>query len=418
MDILKTAPRRFPDKPLVIITANSSWNIYSRRKLIQSIQNEGFETICMGATGSMTGVKRTGREENSGSGTAGTYGKEDKYSRLIQQDLNSSFISLPMEGDGTNPVKDMRLLLTFIKIYKKLKPAAVLHFNNKPDIYGSLAASLCSIPSFNNITGLGVVAEKKGLTAKIVYTMYKAAFLSKKAFVFFQNNSDRDFFMLKSLCRAEKTEVIPGSGVDVDFFRPDFHDLEDKGIPRNEKNETRFLFSGRLLISKGCGDFLEAAATVKAEYPSACFDLIGEHDAANPIYIPAEQLETAVKTGTATWHGLTDDVRPFIKKADCVVLPSYYREGVPRVLLEAAAMGRALIAADCPGTREPVENCVNGYLCRPADPRNLAEKMKAYISLPETEKKRMGEASRKIAETRFSDTIVVEAYLKHLRGLL
>lgn len=417
MDILKTNPRQFPNKPLVIITANTSWNIYSRRKLIQAIQNEGFETICMGATGSMTGVKKSGKEEKDRD--TGDAGKEDKYSRLIQQNLKSTFISLPMEGDGTNPIKDLRLLLCFIKIYKKLKPVAALHFNNKPDIYGSMAASLCSIPSFNNITGLGVVAEKKGLTAKIVYTMYKAAFFPKKAFVFFQNKNDRDFFILKSLCNPGKTEVIPGSGVDIDFFRPDYEGGNNNisAVP-NTENGVRFLFSGRLLTTKGCGDFIEAAAAVKTEYPTACFDLIGEHDSSNPIYIPEKQLEEAVKNGTVTWHGLTEDVRPYIKQADCVVLPSYYREGVPRVLLEAAAMGKALIAADSPGTKEPVEEGINGYLCQPADPENLEEKMKKYISLPIIEKKRMGEASRNIAETRFADTIVAEAYIKRLRPLL
>lgn len=405
-----------PEKPTVVITANTAWNVYSRRRLVRAIQNAGFETVCMGAVGSMTGTRtaRAFERDDESPPRRAEKTKEDAYSRLVSGELGCAFIPLPMEGDGTNPFKDLRLFGAFIRAYKKLKPAAALHFNVKPDIYGSIAASLLSIPSFSNITGLGVTAEKSGFTAKLVHTLFRAAFASKKTFVFFQNKDDREYFLSRSLCRPEQTEVIPGSGVDTAFFTPDFGGSPGGRTDGTDTSRARFLFSGRLLTSKGCGDFLRAAEIVKAARPDASFDLVGEHDKANPIFIPESQLDRALEKGLAVWHGVTGDVRPFIKNAACVVLPSYYREGVPRVLLEAAAMGRALIAADCPGTREPVEDGVNGFLCRPADPEDLAGKMLAYLSLPETEKKRMGEASRSIAEKRFSDTIVADAYVKRL----
>lgn len=391
-------------KPLLILTANAAWNVYSRRNLIRALQGAGFSVFGMGAAGSMTGTKR----KAGGAKPA----QQDEYTRRLEEELGVPFFPLPMmEGDGTNPCKDMALFFTFLRVYRKYRPAAVLHFNNKPDIYGSMAASLCRIPSFNNITGLGAAAEKTGLTGKIVYRLYKTAFRSPKAFVFFQNRDDREFFISRALCPPERTEILPGSGVDTVFFSPDSGTAEPFSL---QKSGPCFLFLGRLLVSKGCGDFIRAAETVKRKHPEARFLLAGEHNPENPAFLPRETLEQALSAGTVEWAGVQKDVRPCIRNADCVVLPSYYREGVPRVLLEAAAMGKALIAADCPGTREPVEDGVNGFLCEPRNPENLAEKMSAWISLPETEKIRMQKASRRTAETRFSDKLVADAYIRQL----
>ena len=393
--------RRYPEKPLVLIAANTAWNLYSRRNLIRAIQEADFEVICAGAVGSVTGTKTAAKTHGSKAG--------DKYSALISAELGAAFIPLKMEGDSTNPFRDLALLSFFFYIYKKLAPACALHFNNKPNIYGSLAAFLCGIPSISNIAGLGTAAEKTGLTRKIIFLLYKCAFMGKSAHVFFQNKDDKAFFIEGKLCREEQAQLIPGSGVDTEFFAP------ASAAGGGKEGGCRFLFIGRLLISKGCYEFMQAAKIVKAKYPHASFEMLGELDPLNPIYIKEDILKEAASSGTIVWHGAVEDVRPFIAASCCVVLPSYLREGCPRVLLEAASMAKPLIAACSPGTREPVEDGINGFLCAPASAQDLACKMEAFINLSKEERLKMQAASRKIAVERFSDKIVSSAYVKQIK---
>lgn len=367
----------------------------------------GYRVICMGAAGSVSGTQH-GKTSCSVSARAGEY--TDVYVTKLQEELNISFIALPMTGDGTNPLSDMRLLYVFYKTYKKYRPVTVLHFNNKPNIYGSLAAALCKIPVLNNITGLGVVAEKKHITAKIVYTLYKIAFASPYVFVFFQNKDDRIFFLEHKLIPENKTGLLPGSGVDTSRFAPAI--IQDDC--RTPFHPVHFLFNGRLLISKGIRHYIQAAAEIKKIYPSVIFEIIGELEDNNSIFIPVEELNAVVQAGIVIWHGLVSNVIPYIQHCDCSVLPSYYREGVPRGLLEAAAMGKALIAADSPGTREPVENNINGFLIEPCSTESLVCALRSYIELSDEKKQMMGAASRRLAEERFSDTIVIDSYLRQI----
>ena len=391
--------RRSPEKPLVVIAANTAWNLYSRRNLIRAIQKAGFEVICAGAVGSVTGTKTAGKGRGSSAG--------DKYSALIFSELGAAFIPIKMAGDSTNPFKDLSLFFFFFGVYKRLKPAAVLHFNNKSDIYGSLAATLCGIPSISNVTGLGSAAEKGGIAGKLVFLLYKCAFRGKRAFVFFQNKDDAAFFVERKICRKEQAGLLPGSGVDTEFFAP-------ASASGDDASGCRFLFIGRLLVSKGACDFIRAAEIVRAKHPRASFEMLGELDPLNPIFIKEDILKEAVASGIVAWRGAVEDVRPFIAESCCVVLPSYFREGCPRVLLEAASMRLPLIAADSPGTRDPVEDGVNGFLCAPANPQDLARKMEAFLNLSKEERLKMGAASRKIAVERFSDKIVAARYVEQL----
>lgn len=367
----------------VCISANTAWNLFSRKRLLLAMKNGGWTVVCLASP--------------------------DANSPRFRDELGIEFVDLPMKGDGTNLAKDIALFFRYLSLYRKYKPVAALHINNKPNIYGSIAASLLGIPSASNITGLGVVAEKKGLTKTIVYTLYRLAFASKKAFVFFQNAEDRHFFLDNKLVSPGRTEVLPGSGVDCGLFVPEPH----SGINKGAKNVT-FLFNGRLLVTKGIRAFIKAARDVKTLYPEARFNIIGEYDPSNPIFIPSEELETAVTSGTVSYFGSVPDVKSYVNEADCVVLPSWYREGVPRALLEAAALGKPLIAADSVGTRDPVEDGVNGYLVSPGDEKSLSGAMVRFIESPSSAKELMARESRRIAETRFSDTIVIDAYLRRL----
>ncbi len=367
-----------------MLSCNTAWNVFSRKRLLITLSGAGWDVTTMAAA--------------------------DTFSDRITTELSLPFISLPMESDSTSIIQDFRLFLKFLSLYRKYRPAIVLHINNKPNIYGTLAANMLGIPSISNITGLGIVAEKSGIMKFLVYALYRSAFSSKNARVFFQNNDDREFFLDNRLVAPDKTTVIPGSGVDTNRFAPSGKDFSPSG-------ETCFLYNGRLLVSKGIEDFIEAARKVKTVYPRSTFVILGEHDTENPIFIDNATLVQAVEQGTVVYRGTVENVIPEVAMADCVVLPSRYREGVPRALLEAASMGKPLIAANSVGTREPVSHEKNGYLVPPADIDALKDAMIRFIELPLEDKKRFGAESRRIAVEHFADSVVIGRYTSTIEAL-
>jgi glycosyltransferase involved in cell wall biosynthesis len=366
-----------------MISANTAWNVHSRAPLLKAVLSAGWDIIALGA--------------------------EDDYAIRIESELGIPFIPLEMKGDSTRLRDDVALFFRYLRLYRDKAPACVFHINNKPNIYGTLASSLLGIPSVSNITGLGVVAEKSTLMRFAVYSLYKLAFFSSKAFVFFQNADDRDFFMARKLVPKARTGLLPGSGVDTDRFTPQSE--------RPLRDSIVFLFNGRLLTTKGIDDYIQAASRVRALCKNSKFIIIGEHDPKNSIFISRKALDEAIERGDVEWRGTVSDVRPVIDEADCVVLPSRYREGVPRSLLEAASMAKPLIACDSVGTREPVVDGVNGYLVKPADPEGLADAMMRFISLSGEERSLMGRNSRGIAVERFSVSRVIEGYVERLRAV-
>ncbi len=178
-----------------------------------------------------------------------------------------------------------------------------------------------------------------------------------------------------------------------------------------------FLFVGRLLRAKGVEDLILASRILTGKKKNVRIVLLGKRDDEDPDSADPRLLNAALREGIVELPGNVDDVRPYLAESDCVVLPSYYREGIPRSLLEAAAMAKPLIAADCTGTREPVLNGQNGFLCRPRDPDDLAAKMIAVRDLSEESRRRMGSVSRRIAEERFDERIVIEKYLRAIEKL-
>lgn len=368
----------------LVISANTAWNLLSRTRLLSALKNDGWEVTACAAP--------------------------DEHAMRITESTGIPFIALPMKSDSTNVFQDFLLFMRYLGLYSRIKPQAVLHINNKPNIWGTLAANLLGIPSISNITGLGVVAEKKGVIKKLVYALYKVAFRSGKAWVFFQNSDDSLFFRENGLVAdMSRTRLLPGSGVDLAKYAiNDAYCYKDSGVP------PVFLFSGRLLITKGIRVYIQAAQRVVHLYPGTRFIIIGELEKDNPVFIPDSELSRAVTSGLVEYCGKVQDVRSYLEEADCVVLPSWYREGVPRALLEAAACGKPLIAADSPGTREPVEHGVNGYRVIPEDVSSLVEAMLHFITLTDKQKKAMGCESRCLAEKRFSDLLVLEAYLETL----
>ncbi|MGA2478424.1 MAG: glycosyltransferase family 4 protein, partial [Spirochaetia bacterium] len=312
----------------------------------------------------------------------------------------AGFCDLALSAKGTNPFRELRSVRAFKAAYRRLRPSIALHYTIKPNIYGSLAARSLRIPVINNVSGLGTMFSG-GPWETLARLLYRFSF-SRAQKVFFQNTDDRGLFLKASLVDPLRTELLPGSGVDTEHFAP-----RTKG-----DGPFTFLLAARLLIDKGVEDFISAARILRNGGDEPRFILLGRHDATDPHCVDAALLDEAVRDGIVEIPGHTDDVRHYIAEADCVVLPSYYREGVPRSLLEAASMGKPLIAADSVGTREPVQDGVNGFLCRPRDPADLADKMRTVMEAGPERRASMGEASRCIAQERFDERVVLAAYLK------
>jgi glycosyltransferase involved in cell wall biosynthesis len=311
-------------------------------------------------------------------------------------------IPIRIDRSGLNPWADFRLFWAYRRLFSQRKPAAYLGFTIKPNIYGSLAAASLGIAAIPNVSGLGTAFIRQGALQQIVTRLYRLAF-RRTPVVFFQNEEDKELFVDRRIIRPAQARVLAGSGVDLERFSP---------APPAVGPPT-FLFIARLLRDKGIVEFVDAARKLRQDLPHARFQLLGPIDPGNRTAVTRTELDSWLKEGLIDYLGVTDDVRPFIAAATAVVLPSY-REGMPRVLLEAGAMARPAIASDVPGCRDIIEDGVNGYLCEVRDVLSLADAMRRMAELPAARRLAMSEAARRRVQQKFSETGVVDAYLKAL----
>jgi len=300
---------------------------------------------------------------------------------------------LPLKRTGLNPFSDLFFLYSLFVLMLHLRPRFVLTYTIKPVVYGSIAAWFCRIRRrFALITGLGYAFSDSGSGAHtwlryIIVSFYRFA-LKRTHHVFFQNPDDKALFQALSLFPTSvSSSVVNGSGVDTAEYS--VAPLPDRPC---------FLLIGRLLGDKGVREYAEAAQRVKATYPEAVFRLVGWIDD-NPDAITQRELDQWVDSGVLEFLGRLDDVRPAIADCSVYVLPSY-REGTPRTVLEAMAMGRPVITTDAPGCRETVVDGDNGFLVPVKDIQALADAMIKMIDSPGLVAK-MGERSRQIAETKY-----------------
>jgi glycosyltransferase involved in cell wall biosynthesis len=311
---------------------------------------------------------------------------------------------IAIDRSGLNPIRDARLLFAYHGLIRSVRPNIFLGFTAKPNIYGSIAARWCGVPAVPNVSGLGTAFINPGLLSAIVGFLYRFAF-RRCPIVFFQNPDDRDLFVQRRIIRPEQGRLLAGSGVNLGHFSPA---PQSSGI--------RFLFVGRLLGDKGVREFVEAARLLQPEHPDWRFQLLGPLDKENRTAIGKAELDRWVAEAAIEYVGHTEDVRPFVAAATAVVLPSY-REGLPRSLLEAAAMARPLIASDVPGNRHIVQHGRNGLLCRARDHIALAEAMEKLATMEGEEREAMGRAGRALVEREFGEEQVIQAYRQALAQL-
>lgn len=366
----------------IAITANTCWYIYNFRKnTIISLIANGFHVIACAP--------------------------RDDYTSSLEA-LGCKYQEVKIDRSGLNPLKDMCTVFNFYKVFKKNNVDVVLNFTPKNNIYSTFAAKMCKAKVINNIAGLGTAFGNKGLLNYIVKTLYK--YSQKKAdFIFFQNKDDHGIFKGLGIVGVN-SDILPGSGVDLKRFTQT--QSPSDGV-------TRFALIARMLIDKGIMQYVEAATKLKSKYNGNVeFLLVGFIDDENPRSITTAQMNEWVRLGHVSYLGVSNSIEEVVSEVDCVVLPSYYREGVPKSLLEAAAMGKPLITTDNVGCRETVIDGVTGYLCQPRSVNDLSDKMELVVNMSVHERVAMGKAGRDYVESRFDEQIVIKKYLNTIDSVL
>lgn len=286
----------------------------------------------------------------------------DEYVEKIRA-LGCDFMPVKMDRNGTSPLAEARLLFSIFTIIRRAHPDVVFGYTIKNNIYGGIACRGLGIPFVPNVTGLGPTFNATGILNHTVRALYRVGF-SKAQLVFFQNSTDLEVFTGSGLVSKDRVRMLPGSGVDLNRFTA--APLRESG------NSIRFLLVARLLWDKGVGVYADAARKVREAFPQARFQLLGPLDPDSRSGISQVQLDDWIAEGVIDYLGSTQDVLPFLQEAHCVVLPSYYREGTPRSLLEAGAVGRPIITTDMPGCRNVVVEPESGFLVAPRDADQLA----------------------------------------------
>lgn len=366
-------------KTKIIISANSSWNIFNfRHLLLVELIESGFEVVVVAP--------------------------EDEFSGPIEK-LGCKFINLKMDRKSKNPFLSFWTCWRYYKIFKTENPRYYLGFTIKPNIFGSLAAQLLNINVINNISGLGSGFLAGGVTKFLIVLLYKFA-LRRSSVVFFQNSDDANLFIKERIVEWKQVRLLPGSGVDLEKF---------KLTPLPNAKKMRFLLISRMLKDKGIVEFVEAAKIVRTQKPGMEMCLLGPIDDGNPSSVTLDNLRKWEYDGIIRYLGGKNDVRDDITKSHCVVLPSY-REGTPRTLLEASAMGRPIITTNVPGCRQVIEDGKTGYLCEPYDANDLAEKILKFSELSFLDMREMGTHARIRAENLYDERFILIEYLNAIKS--
>lgn len=366
----------------VLITVNAAWNIWNfRRSLVAALLAAGHEVTVLAPP-------------------------DDSVEKLVA--MGCRFRRLEMDVKGLNPLADLALAARLRRIFRHEAPDAILSYTIKNNIFGALAARGMGVPFLPTITGLGTAFLSGGMLQRVAETLYRHAFRPLPA-VFFQNGDDSALFLSRGLVRPAQVRHLPGSGIDLARFAA-------APMPDAEGAAPVFLMIARLLRDKGVREYVEAARLIRAEGIPARFQLVGAAGADNRSAIALPEVEGWVAEGVVEYPGPQPDVRPFIRAATCVVLPSY-REGAPRTLIEASAMARPVIATDVPGCRAVVKEGETGFLCQPRDAASLADALRRFLALAPQDQAAMGRAARALMERDYDERFVIEAYQTALRAL-
>lgn len=359
----------------ILIATNHSYMLYRfRRELIEALSEEHEVVLCM---------PFVGHEEDF-------------------QAMGLECIPVELDRRSTNPFRDLALFGQYRRIMDVVKPDVVITYSVKPNIYLGALCRLRRISYFANVQGLGTAFERP-ILSRIVARMYRVAVGGAKG-VFFENEENAQFFQHLKIVKENKTKVLPGAGINLDSY---------SCVPLVDDGVCRFLYLGRIMQEKGIDEFFAAAKALKEKFGHrVAFDVVGFYEDAYK-----ETVEQLVEEGVIRFHGFQTDVKPFYEAASCVVMPSYH-EGMSNVLLEGAAMGRALITTDIPGCREAVADGVTGFLCPVKCAEGLQQAMERFFALGFQQQAEMGQQGHDFVGQRFDKRIVVEATIAYIHDAL
>jgi glycosyltransferase involved in cell wall biosynthesis len=373
----------------VLLFANSDWYLFNfRLPLARRLRDEGFEAVMVSPPGPYA-------------------------ARLSGAGLR--WLPLAMDRRSLNPLRELGVVVRLARLYRRERPDLVHHFTLKSVVYGSIAAAMAAIPArIDAVAGLGWVfssqSSKARLLRPLVRGLLRAALAGKRSRLILQNPSDVAVVGRLGLASTGHIRLIPGSGVDTSRFRP-------AAEPVLSGPTTRVVLASRLLWDKGIGEFVEAARILHAaRLPIRC-TIAGAPDPGNPASIPQAQLDAWAAEGIVELAGQVDDMVALLAASDIGVLPSYYGEGVPRSLIEAAACGLPLVTTDTPGCSEVVTHEVTGLIVPACDVDALAAAIRALHEDP-ARARRLGAAARRLAVRRFDEGIVISRTLEVYAELL
>jgi glycosyltransferase involved in cell wall biosynthesis len=362
----------------IAVVANTAWYVVNfRLALMAALRRAGHEVIAITPTG-------------------------PEVARIAAAGFGHR--AFPLSGRGVSPITELGSVFALRRCLKEFGPDVVLTSTPKGNLYSALARMGLHCRQIVNVSGLGTAFIRKTWITPIVQALYRLTF-RRMDWVFFENSDDQALFLKSDLVHLDRHEQIPGLGVDLDHFKT-------VSLPGGRTpDEVVFLVVARVLGDKGIREYAEASAMLRREFPNMRCQLLGSADSDNPSAIPLAELDSWVREGIIEYLGFCDDVRPYLSAATCIVLPSY-REGMPRSLLEGAAMGRPLITTDVPGCRETVVQGHNGFLCKVRDADDLAGAMRRILESSLEEREVLGANSRRLVEENYSEDIVISRYLR------
>lgn len=367
----------------IALVANTSWSVYNfRLGLIRSLVETGFRIVVIAP-------------------------KDGFTANLISEGIE--FEELHLHNYGTNPFKEIFTIRQLYKIYKKHKPSLIFHYTIKPNLYGTIAAAICKIPSIMVTTGLGhMFMFKSRMVRWVTLFLYRMAVrLSEE--VWFLNDNDRDLFTYKGIVKPEKTRILKSEGIDLNWFKP----IE----PKSFSGPTRFLYAGRLLWDKGIAELVEVARKIKKKYPGVSFDILGFINQSNPNSVPYSKILEWQHEGIINYLGETQDVRPYLQESHCLLFPSY-REGMSRILMEAAAMETPIITTDGVGCRDIVDHNKSGFLFQNKNVSEFEKYVLTFIEMESQDKMVMGKLGRKKMLAEFDEESVINEYKSYIFSVL
>lgn len=379
-------------KPIIALLTNNDDDVYCfRLELIQAIMKAGYRILISCPDGPKFEVME---EEH--------HLKKNK--NFIYDDPN-------IDRRGTSVVNDGKLMMHYRALFKKYRPAVVLTYTAKPNVYASLIARQLHIPVINNVTGLGSVVNESGIKQKFIMWLFKTAYRGS-ACIMFQNSTNMKLAKKLGWVKGE-SKLIPGSGVALERYPVQEYPDGGNGI---DGEPIIFNYIGRILHDKGVDDFISAAKIIKKKYPNTEFNMLGFIEPTESHY--EAKLEELGKQDIVQYRGSQKDVKPWIKRAHAIIHPSTYGEGMSNVLLENASSGRPIITTNNPGCQETVDNCVSGFIYKGEDVDALVSVIEQFMAMENEKRKQMGLKGRQKVEKEFSREVVINAYLRKIKEII